>query len=1087
VKRKAPVALTGGGGFRYENAVSARFLLDLLAGTNSLGADFGRITRIDWQARDAGWFADDLALTCVHSSGDRCAGLSIKSDQQVTRGGFPAAFVEIAWAQWLGVGTQRPLREDRDAIVLVTGSLAQDVEGAWSTTFKEALQTTPDRMVERLTAPEDEERSQSSRVQRDLVASFACPEALRTPDNSDAAALMRLVRHVRLLSFDYQSPTSRDRGLALADCQRALRSGDPVQAEALWERLNGIADGKRATGGTIDLAGLLAALGGQFDLRDHPDYRSDWEVLERHSREAMDDIRTSITGLPALARTSYHTTIQNRLETLGACTLAGESGCGKSALVKATAETQYRRVFWITDATLDHDNVSQCERSLSLRHPLIDILSTLPEPCLLVFDAVEKYSPRALRLAVRLIQGLQAAHNARGVRFLFTVQFDAADRIIRSLVELGVSPTLLKAEPVPRPTEADIQVLLAGLPEIQWTSLRPELRPLLTNLKILDWVVAAVRGGQAINDRAFMGLTALIDALWERWVEDGGRLDRSHLLMRLGTLEAATLGRGVPRMELATGDQGALAALVAADLVRLREERVRFSHDLLGDWARLRVLVGDGPLMSPDARARARLPRWHRAVRLYAQRLLEQSADGCEQWQRGIAQFENGEESDQFLRDLFLEAVFLATDAATLLERTWPALVAKGGQLLGRMLNRFMYVATLPDPRFGVLMGEADAALWGHLTRLPYWPYWGPLLTILHAHRGEVANLVPSIAARLCSLWLRSTPRELAGGQPMPWRREAAELALAIGRDIQALNAEGNYYSGGHDKHVYEAVLWAAAELPAEVPQMCLELAERRDLPADIQTRVAATRRRRAEERRQYLEQHPERKQPFVPAGAWRRGGDRRPPWPDGPRDNVQTCFQEACLDTGAFAELVRADPDVALEVLLAVCIEEPKYDDFGSNRYRRIGLEHWQAGDPPMFCRGPFLQFLRHAPEQGLSFVIKLTNFATRQYLDDTDHGLTLSIDGQARRWLGDFNVFRWHHDWSLFGGAIVECTLMALERWLYEQIEQNNDVTPWVKRILAESESLALAGVLIDVGKRPARPVRAHPPANPLELDHL
>ena len=71
-----------------------------------------------------------------------------------------------------------------------------------------------------------------------------------------------------------------------------------------------------------------------------------------------------------------------------------------------------------------------------------------------------------------------------------------------------------------------------------------------------------------INDRAFMGLTALIDALWERWVEDDGRLERSHLLIRLGTLEAATLGTGVQRMELATADQGALAALIAADLVR---------------------------------------------------------------------------------------------------------------------------------------------------------------------------------------------------------------------------------------------------------------------------------------------------------------------------------------------------------------------------------------------------------------------------------------------------------------------------------------------------------------------------------------
>jgi hypothetical protein len=42
------VRLTGGAGTRYENPVAARFLLDMLAGLNSLGSDFGRITRIDW-------------------------------------------------------------------------------------------------------------------------------------------------------------------------------------------------------------------------------------------------------------------------------------------------------------------------------------------------------------------------------------------------------------------------------------------------------------------------------------------------------------------------------------------------------------------------------------------------------------------------------------------------------------------------------------------------------------------------------------------------------------------------------------------------------------------------------------------------------------------------------------------------------------------------------------------------------------------------------------------------------------------------------------------------------------------------------
>jgi hypothetical protein len=71
--RKAPVRLTGGAGFRYENPIAARFLLDMLSGTNALGAAFGRVTRVDWQARDDGWLADDLALSCNSAAIDPLA------------------------------------------------------------------------------------------------------------------------------------------------------------------------------------------------------------------------------------------------------------------------------------------------------------------------------------------------------------------------------------------------------------------------------------------------------------------------------------------------------------------------------------------------------------------------------------------------------------------------------------------------------------------------------------------------------------------------------------------------------------------------------------------------------------------------------------------------------------------------------------------------------------------------------------------------------------------------------------------------------------------------------------------------------
>jgi hypothetical protein len=361
VPKKAAVQLTAGTGFRNENSVAARFLLDLLAGSNTLGADFGRISRIHWQGRDLGWLADDLVVACSDSGGDRSAGISIKSAQQVTGGGFPANFVGIAWAQWLGVETERALQSRDDTLVLMTGSLAHDVADAWSNMLGDALRTTPDRMVARLAEPEAGEGSQSSAIQRALFESLHCPDKLKSAGDTGHEATVRLLCHIRLLSFDFEATTSHDHGRALRNCQEILRSGNADDAARLWSRLIEIADARRA-GGSIDLAGLLAELRDQFDFRDHPDYRRDWESLHRSSQDAMADVRTQVADLPPLARDTERAEIEEILDRDRACFLVGESGSGKSALAKQIAETRYGRCVWFADAALDYDNEAAFER-----------------------------------------------------------------------------------------------------------------------------------------------------------------------------------------------------------------------------------------------------------------------------------------------------------------------------------------------------------------------------------------------------------------------------------------------------------------------------------------------------------------------------------------------------------------------------------------------------------------------------------------------------------------------------------------------------------------------------------------------------
>jgi hypothetical protein len=259
----------------------------------------------------------------------------------VTRGGFPQDFIKIAWAQWLGFKTDRKLRESNDAIALVTGSLAHNVQDAWSNLLREALQTSPERMAARLSQSAVDEGAQSSALQRALFQSFHCPDELQSLGETSENETIQLLCRTRLLYLDYDASPSRDQARALADCRSILGSANAAEAERLWCRLIGIADEKRAAGGFIDLPRLLAELRGEFDLRDHPDYRRDWEVLERSSQDLVADVRTQIAGLPPLPRVADRASIQNCLDDHRACLLVGESGCGKSALARR-AWARYR-------------------------------------------------------------------------------------------------------------------------------------------------------------------------------------------------------------------------------------------------------------------------------------------------------------------------------------------------------------------------------------------------------------------------------------------------------------------------------------------------------------------------------------------------------------------------------------------------------------------------------------------------------------------------------------------------------------------------------------------------------------------------
>jgi len=172
----------------------------------------------------------------------------------------------------------------------------------------------------------------------------------------------------------------------------------------------------------------------------------------------------------------------------------------------------------------------------------------------------------------------------------------------------------------------------------------------------------------------------------------------------------------------------------------------------------------------------------------------------------------------------------------------------------------------------------------------------------------------------------------------------------------------------------------------------------------------------------------------------------------------------------------MRSRPDAAAEALLALMIDDEPREDYGSSsRYDEdLGLEYSREAYPTAFWKSPFYVFLQIDPERALTALIQLIDFCTERWRADWERHasspapavvLTLA-DGSARAFYGGWKVFDWAEASSPANGHI-HCALSALERWLVDTLEAGGDCTSVVERLLRETTSASVLGVLVSIAK--------------------
>jgi hypothetical protein len=1068
----APVFSTGGGGFEYEDHVAAFVLAAMLAGQPPLGEEIGLVRRIDWQTAQSRWAFDDLLLTCDGPEGRRVA-VSCKAGAYVTSGGWPADAVEQLWQQWTSPPTNQ-FRRGVDRLAVVTGALAQGVDQAWDRLLQEALATDPARFIERFTSA-----GTSRDAGRALVASMTCPGSLLSRISDEPVERAQLLRHVRLWHKDLQRLDSTDTSQAVEWCRQSLADGSRTTALALHDVLRSLAADRRIRGGTLEIRDLVRELAAKFEFKSWPNHDAGWCTLDARSSERADGIGDTIGETLCLTRVEVMDALVAASTPGQVVLLEGESGSGKSALVKRLAGG-FTRTLWVDASDLEAPTLLDVGTALGLVAPLSELVGEDRVPSgVLIIDGAERLTAAGRRNGAQLIAA--AVQAGRPWAVVVTTLEEGSDRIAAELGRALPSGASLRSVFVALPDEPTIRSLAGVLPIRLAGDASLSVVRALRNLKALDWTV---RSSARKDLRRYPDL---ISQVWEGFIGDVDGAARAHVLKALGRVDADVVVGGVPRSMLSGVEEQRVAQTLVRDgLLTLRNERLFFRHDLLGDWARLLLLVEAGEGVDRLLADVAPNIRWSSAVRLFGEWLAQSGEQGRRILGRLLVVHGAPVAGTSIT---LVEGLLRSPDGGKALQEFLPDILKAAPGVLAETLKTFLTVATRPSEFSRVLRRDHPVGAAARATyRVPVPELWPGVIGALEPNAAALAAVSPVEVADVARVWLSDqgvvTKPEFASTTAT-----CSRLAVTAAREVQARIAERGWGREEGHPRVCEALLLAAPWLPEEVAEVSLELAERRPDPPAVVARVEAVKKRNAEEMARRLAQLTDEQKREMSA---RRGSfsigptpkPRRKPFTAGPTRRVDEAFRDAVLTSGAVVRLALHKPAVAQEVLLACCLEDPGqedplYSDFPHND--RAGTVDKMDWYPPLYLRGPWLPLLLQSPAEGLTAVLRLVEIATEEWLrlclppvGAKGHEkaqqwttITLDVDGQPRAFRGGPEVFGWYRGFG-HAGNVVPSALMALEQWLYRRVDAKESVDEAVGQILQTGSSVAFLGVLAALARK-------------------
>ena len=992
----------------FEQHVGAMFLGLLL--TRGIPPVFRecQVDEVSFQTRHLGWNTDDLLVCCSKESGERHR-LAIQVKRKLVVSSSSPDCEQTIQGFWDDFRTADLFDPEKDVLLLVTLRGTNTLlDGLGS--LLECARNSSDAadFHHRLATPgfiSDKARSHAEVIRSIL-------DKVDSPSPSTDGDFWRFLKAVYLLSCDFTTSTALQEASVRNVLAQAATATDPVKAaEATWHELVGIAADSASGARTLKHSDLPESMRDKHGAIQSP--KTALKVLREHSDFTLQGIRSTIAETITLPRNESLIDANEALAGVQVVVLTGPPGSGKSTLAKAVAQWQANDHVCLSFRAEEFAE-SHIDRVLKgqVTGRQLETLLAAQERILIHVESLERLLEHPTRDAFTdLIRMAKRCHN---VRILLTCRDYSLDTALTSFVsQSGLTYRVIDLPPL---NDVELSQVMKALPELSIPLSNPRLRQLLRNPYFLDMaarMVWADTQGMPSDASTFRqrcwGQVVRRDDLTASGLPDR----RERALCTLAVRRARELRPSVPSDGI---DAQALDELYKDGIVsRDAHGLVAPAHDVIEDWAIIHWMESLSAIYEwqafPIIDAVGGYPALRRGFRGWLKEALEKDTDKAD---RFVLSVTSNSSLPQHSRDDVLTSMLLSPLARDFIGRQRDQLLANEASLLVRLIH-LTRIACKGVPRWLDDVGTPPSVLLepeGEAWEAVLEAVAGALVLLLPMHTGAIVGLLED--------WSRGANWK----SPQPaGSRAAGKVAFGL------LEGVGDYRSDDLRKRVLRAI--------ARVPRAD-------DRGFERLVKLASDR----------VTQHDPTPRDFAEILLY--GIEGVPACRDFPEHMAQLTLSWCCL-TDADLERMQGDywsfPDI-----------EP---EFGLTAY--LCLEFF----PASAIRGPFLHLLRHHPKVGVQLVLDLVNHSGHWYGERKWPGfglepawpITISVPGH-----GEVNQWANGRLWASYRGTsvtthVIECALMALETWLLELCEGDDDVEPWLLKVLLESNSVMTTAVVASV----------------------